>query len=194
MMGDDMRPPWVVHIPNSSASDRSHKSLPSFESDIAMPPPLIAKTLPVVGSTAGEDQAMRCGGTSPVKMLYLCSHSTLPVSASKQTMRSCMFTPVALPGAAPAVVCRYTWLSKTTGADRPPMATRHARFSPAGDHDAGSPVSRETPVRSGPRHSGQLSALTSAAAGSSNATSSQRDGLWDEFVFIRDLKGYTACL
>ena len=29
MIGDDMRPPCVVHMPNSSASERSHSSLPS---------------------------------------------------------------------------------------------------------------------------------------------------------------------
>ena len=30
MIGDDMRPPCVVHMPNSSASERSHSSLPSL--------------------------------------------------------------------------------------------------------------------------------------------------------------------
>ena len=69
MIGDDIRPPCVVHMPNSSASDRSQSSLPSRESDISNPLPLIATTFPVAVSTAGEDQAMRCGGTSLVKML-----------------------------------------------------------------------------------------------------------------------------
>ena len=69
MIGDDMRPPCVVHMPNSSASERSQSSLPSFDSDITRPLPLIAKTLPVAGSTTGDDQAMRCGGTSLVNML-----------------------------------------------------------------------------------------------------------------------------
>ena len=69
MTGDDMRPPCVVHMPNSSASERSQSSLPSLESDISSPPPLIAKTLPLAGSTAGEDQAIRCGGASLVKRL-----------------------------------------------------------------------------------------------------------------------------
>ena len=53
-----MRPPCVVHMPNSSASERSHRTLPSRESDITRPLPLIAKTLPDAGSTAGDDQAM----------------------------------------------------------------------------------------------------------------------------------------
>src|SRR5574338_1418766 len=68
-IGDDMRPPCVVHMPNSSLSDRSQSSLPSFDSDISSPPPLMAKTLPVAGSTAGEDQARRCAGTSLENML-----------------------------------------------------------------------------------------------------------------------------
>src|SRR5215203_6240274 len=58
-IGDDMRPPCVVHIPYSSASERSHRSLPSLESDMRRPPPLIAKTFPLAGSTAGEDHAIR---------------------------------------------------------------------------------------------------------------------------------------
>ena len=57
---------------------------------MSRPLPLKAKTLPVAGSTAGDAQAMRCGGTSLVKMLYLCSHSSLPVSALKHISRSCM--------------------------------------------------------------------------------------------------------
>src|SRR5512134_3925588 len=88
-IGDDMRPPCVVHIPNSSASDRSHSSLPSFESASTSPLPLIANTWPVAGSTAGDDQAIRCGGTSLVNRLYLYSQRSAPVSAWKHITRSC---------------------------------------------------------------------------------------------------------
>ena len=69
MIGVDIRPPWVVHIPYSSASERSQSSLPSLLSDIARPLPLIANTLPVAGSTTGDDHATRCGGTSLVNRL-----------------------------------------------------------------------------------------------------------------------------
>src|SRR4029450_9185483 len=68
-IGEDIRPPCVVHMPNSSASERSQSTLPSRDSDITRPLPLIANTLPDAGSTAGDDQAMRCAGTSLVKML-----------------------------------------------------------------------------------------------------------------------------
>ena len=78
MIGDETRPPCVVHMPNSSASERSQSSLPSRDSDISRPLPLKAKTLPLAGSTTGDAQAMRCGGTSLVKMLYLYSQSSLP--------------------------------------------------------------------------------------------------------------------
>src|SRR5688572_17277733 len=99
--GDDTRPPCVVHIPNSSASERSQSSLPAGENDISSPLPLNAKTLPVAGSTAGEAQAMRCGGTSLVKRLYLCSQSSFPVSALKHISRSCSIGPE------PDAFCRY---------------------------------------------------------------------------------------
>src|SRR5829696_362008 len=56
-IGDDMRPPCVVHIPYSSARERSQSSLPCGESDMSRPPPLIATTLPVDGSTVGDDHA-----------------------------------------------------------------------------------------------------------------------------------------
>ena len=69
MIGVDIRPPCVVHMPYSSASDRSHSSLPSLFSDIVRPLPLIANTLPVEGSTTGDDHARRCAGTSLVNML-----------------------------------------------------------------------------------------------------------------------------
>jgi hypothetical protein len=88
MIGDDTRPPCVVHMPNSSASERSQSSFPAGEKDISRPLPLKAKTLPVAGSTAGDAQAIRCGGTSLVKTLYLCSHRSLPVSALKHISRS----------------------------------------------------------------------------------------------------------
>src|SRR5262245_47705106 len=68
-IGEDMRPPWVVHMPNSSASERSQSTLPSRDSDFTRPLPLMAKTLPEAESTAGDDHAMRCAGTSLVKML-----------------------------------------------------------------------------------------------------------------------------
>src|SRR5205085_1337866 len=92
-MGVDIRPPCVVHMPISSASERSHRSLPSFDSDIIRPPPLIANTLPVWTSTAGDDQARRCAGTSLANMLYLYSHRSLPVSALKHISRSCSIAP-----------------------------------------------------------------------------------------------------
>ena len=69
MIGDDMRPPCVVHMPTSSASDRSHSTLPAGESAISRPLALIAMTLPEAGSTAGDAHASRCVGASLVKML-----------------------------------------------------------------------------------------------------------------------------
>src|SRR3954470_6966768 len=68
-IGDDMRPPCVVHMPTSSASERSHSTLPAGESAINRPLALIANTFPEEGSTAGDDQASRCAGTSLVKTL-----------------------------------------------------------------------------------------------------------------------------
>src|SRR5262245_7330408 len=114
MIGDDTRPPCVVHIPNSSASECSQRSLPSRENDISSPLPLKANTFPVAGSTTGDAQAMRCGGTSLVKRLYLYSQSSLPVSAWKHMRRSCIAAP------SPEVFCRYRRSPKTTGPERPP--------------------------------------------------------------------------
>jgi hypothetical protein len=101
-------------MPNSSASERSHSSLPSRVNDISRPLPLNANTLPVAGSTTGEAHAIRCGGTSLVKRLYLYSQSSLPVSAWKHISRSCIIAP------SPEVFCRYRRSPKTTGPERPP--------------------------------------------------------------------------
>src|SRR5690242_3789409 len=55
-IGEDMRPPCVVHMPTSSARERSQRTLPAGDSAISRPLALIAMTLPDAGSTAGEDQ------------------------------------------------------------------------------------------------------------------------------------------
>src|SRR3954469_331537 len=69
-IGLDIRPPCVVHIPISSASDRSHNTLPSsFASDMTNPLALMANTFPDTPSTTGDDHARRCAGTSLVNML-----------------------------------------------------------------------------------------------------------------------------
>jgi hypothetical protein len=101
-------------MPNSSGSDRSHSTLPSGDSDLSSPFPLKTKMFPVAGSTAGDAHAIRCGGTSLVKRLYLCSQSRAPVSALNAISRSCIDAPD------PAVFCRYRRSPKTTGEDRPP--------------------------------------------------------------------------
>src|SRR3954467_14638750 len=70
MIGLDIRPPCVVHIPISSASDRSHSTRPSsFDRDITRPFALIANTFPLDESTIGDDHASRCAGTSLANML-----------------------------------------------------------------------------------------------------------------------------
>ena len=70
MIGDDIRPPCVVHIPNFFGERALPQHLAvACDSDITRPLPLIAKTLPVAGSTTGDDQASRCAGTSLVNML-----------------------------------------------------------------------------------------------------------------------------
>ena len=53
----------------TSGAARSHRSLPSGENDISRPLPLKANTLPDAGSTAGDAQAMRGGGTSLVTLM-----------------------------------------------------------------------------------------------------------------------------
>src|SRR5688500_9080481 len=68
---------------------------------------------------------------------------------------------------APDVFWRYSRSPKTTGDDRPPYGTFHARLSPDGDQELGRLVSVEVPVRAGPRHSGQSAPRTATAAGSS---------------------------
>src|SRR5262245_29375702 len=82
-------------------------------------------------------------------MLKRCSQIILPVSASSATRRSCVVA------RSPTVESRYRRLPNTTGDERLPMGTRHARFSPCGDHFAGRFFSVERPSRVGPRHSGQ---------------------------------------
>ena len=166
-------------MPNSSASDRSQSSFPAGENDISRPLPLNANTLPVAGSTAGDAQAIRCGGTSLVNRLYLNSQSCLPVSALKQMSRSCNVGPE------PEDVCRYKRSPNTTGEDRPPIGTRHARFSPLGDHDEGSPVSVDVPERAGPRHSGQSAAVSIAVAETARASAtSGRRGRAEAFICL----------
>ena len=46
--------------------------------------------MPVAGSTAGDAHAARSYRTSLWKSLTRCSHTTLPVSASMATSRSCV--------------------------------------------------------------------------------------------------------
>src|SRR5258707_2043303 len=53
----------------------------------------------------------------------------------------------------------------TIGADRPPYGTRHRKFWPFSAHLSTSPVSRDTPLRSGPRISGQSPSATPPRAG-----------------------------
>src|SRR5688572_19635667 len=114
--------------------------------------------LPVSGSTAGDAHEARCWGTSLRYRLKRFSHTTLPLSASMATRRSCVFA------GSPTGELRYNRPPNATGADRLPIGIRHARFSPFGDHAAGKFVSLERPSRDGPRHSGQSDATVTATA------------------------------
>src|SRR5436190_7661997 len=60
-------------------------------------------------------------------------------------------------------------LPNTTGDERLPIGTRHARFSPLGDHLDGRLVSSDRPSRAGPRHSGQSDAPTTDRPQTSSA-------------------------
>ena|SRR5436190_23328054 len=71
------------------------------------------------------------------------------------------------------VFWRYRWSPKTTGPDRPPYGTCHARFSPVVDHVEGRFVSSETPVRAGPRQSGQSEPCRIATTGKASIRTSQ---------------------
>jgi hypothetical protein len=86
------------------------------------------------------------------------SHTTLPLSASIATRRSCVFV------RSPIGELRYRRLPNATGDERLPIGIRHARFSPDGDHFEGRFVSVDRPSRFGPRHSGQSDAPSDAIA------------------------------
>src|SRR5262245_3106278 len=115
--------------------------------------------LPVAGSTDGEAHAARCCGTSERYTLAPRSQTTLALSTSTATSRSCVVA-----GSPGVVVCRYSRLPNTTGADRPPKGSDQATFSPAGDQRDGRFVSADVPSRFAPRHSGQSFAPSVAAA------------------------------
>src|SRR5215470_10497986 len=104
---------------------------------------------PVAGSPAGDDHAMRRGGTSLSYTLNRCSQISLPESAFRHRTRSCMESP------SPEELKRKRRPPMMIGVDLPPYGAFQRRPSPFGDHLTGSPVSGDVPSRAGPRQSGQ---------------------------------------
>src|SRR6185503_17713823 len=126
-IGEAVRPPWVVHEPNSSVSERLHSTLPSFDNAVSSLHAPKTYMLPVAGSPTGDDQAMRRGGTSLSYMFRRCSHNSFPVSAFRHITRSCIDSP------SPDVLNRKMRPPITIGVERPPYGAFQTRFSPFGD-------------------------------------------------------------
>jgi hypothetical protein len=74
--------------------------------------------LPVEGSTLGDAQAMRCAGTSVWKTLKRFSQISLPVSASRQSRRSWVFSRSLT--VSTLALNRYRRLPKMAGVERDP--------------------------------------------------------------------------
>ena len=117
------------------------------------------KTLPVSWSTVGEAQPTRLLGMSVWATGKSSRQSSPPVAMSQQTVdcRACGNSSVFRTSSSVRVL-RYARPSKIAGVARPPVSLTQSRFfapsavpfSPR-DQSSISPVSRETPVPSGPR-------------------------------------------
>ena len=150
MIGDDMRPPCVVHMPNSSASERSQSSLPCGESDISRPLPLIA--IDVAGG--GVDGRRRPGDAVRRHVAGEQVVAVLPQELAGVGVEGTSAAPAGRAGADGVLQVQAIAEDdrcRTSAVGRPSRRGSH----PWATTSPGRLVSVETPVRAGPRHSGQ---------------------------------------